>query len=149
MINHTDISFHDDRLKEIQSILNKLAPHEHGDGMKECNICDQPLDDAILIELRKLVSVSDFSQTSPASELDIEGLRAVMVDFVKDRDISIQKRAEYSGRMRALKGVAPAAFVSVGELSASPASEEKISGEAKKNLELPGGGNTKHPERTE
>jgi len=56
MINHTAIHFHNDRLKEIQAILDKLAPHEHGDGMNECHICDQPLDEAILLELRKLVA---------------------------------------------------------------------------------------------
>lgn len=57
MINHTEISFHDDRLKEIQTLLDKLAPHEHGDGMNECAICDQELDEAILIELRRAVEL--------------------------------------------------------------------------------------------
>lgn len=68
MINHTSIDFHNDRLKEIQAILDKLAPHEHGDGMNECHICDQELDEAILIELRKI---------SPSSAVadDVEAAR--------------------------------------------------------------------------
>lgn len=53
MINHTSIDFRNDRLVEIQAILDRLAPHEHTDGMNECAICDQQLDEAILIELRK------------------------------------------------------------------------------------------------
>lgn len=52
MINHTKIQFHNDRLKEIHRILDKLRPHEHCDGMNECHICDQELDEAILIELK-------------------------------------------------------------------------------------------------
>jgi hypothetical protein len=52
MINHTDIPFRSDRLKAIRKILDKLSPHEHTDGMNECAICDQELDEAILIELR-------------------------------------------------------------------------------------------------
>lgn len=54
MINHTSIDFRNDRLKKIQRLLSDLAPHEHADGINECAICDQGLDEAILIELRKV-----------------------------------------------------------------------------------------------
>lgn len=52
MINHTDIPFHDSNLAEIKRVLDRLAPHEHPDGRNECAICDQGLDEAILVELR-------------------------------------------------------------------------------------------------
>lgn len=52
MIDHTDIPFHDSNLAEIKRVLDRLAPHEHPDGRNECAICDQGLDEAILVELR-------------------------------------------------------------------------------------------------
>jgi hypothetical protein len=56
VINHTNIPFHDERLKRIKALLEDLHPHQHTDGMNECAICDQELDEAILIELEKLIA---------------------------------------------------------------------------------------------
>jgi hypothetical protein len=65
MIDHTPINFHNDRLTEIQSILNKLEPHEHADGINECAICDQGLDEAILLELRKTLVLREIRSRKP------------------------------------------------------------------------------------
>lgn len=84
MINHTSLDFRNDRLKEIQSILKKLAPHEHTDGVNECHICDQSLDEAILLELRKL---------SPSSAVadDKKAVRQKCLDLIPNarRDVLI------------------------------------------------------------
>lgn len=61
MPDRTDISFYNPRFAELQRLLKKLAPHEHTDGINECHICAQPLDEAILIELRRLVKLVSLS----------------------------------------------------------------------------------------
>lgn len=82
MIDHTSIEFHNDRLKEIQSILDKLAPHEHGDGMNECHICDQELDEAILIELRKILERKEAVADDVEAALQkIAGTYANILDY--------------------------------------------------------------------
>lgn len=87
MINHTNIEFHDDRLKEIKDILDKLAPHEHADGMNECHICDQGLDEAILIELRKL---------APPLSAQVEGQTKALDGKEADVNASIAPTTELS-----------------------------------------------------
>jgi hypothetical protein len=47
----TNIPFRDDRVKQIRTILSRLKPHQHCDGVNECSICDQGMDEAILEEL--------------------------------------------------------------------------------------------------
>lgn len=97
MIDHTSIEFHNDRLKEIQSILDKLAPHEHGDGMNECHICDQELDEAILIELRKIL------ERKEAVADDVEAARQVALNFIREIGADCERVSRISGIERAEK----------------------------------------------
>jgi hypothetical protein len=45
--------------EELQNTINKIEePHEHCDGRNECSICDEPLIDAAIRNLKRLEVVN-------------------------------------------------------------------------------------------
>jgi hypothetical protein len=54
---------------------------------------------------RVVSALTEWEQQSP----DVSSLRELMCDFVRDGEIPVNKRAEYSTKMRAIRGLAPPA----------------------------------------
>ncbi len=51
-----NVSVRVDRWKRLQALCEELEPHQHYDGQNECQVCDEPLTDALVRHLETLAA---------------------------------------------------------------------------------------------
>ena len=51
------VSVRVDKWKRLQALCEELEPHEHHDGMNECQVCDEPLTDTLIRHCEGLLAI--------------------------------------------------------------------------------------------